>query len=166
MSAIRITQALEKDISLIQDITADVWPQTYSKIISKEQIDFMLHEMYSTPALKYQFQQGHQFRIAWREEIAVGFCSFRKENEQNQFKLHKLYVRLNNQGKGAGTALVKEAIEAVKMQGGNHLILQVNRNNKNAIRFYQLHEFVIEKEVDLDIGNGFQMNDYIMALRF
>jgi ribosomal protein S18 acetylase RimI-like enzyme len=42
--------------------------------------------------------------------------------------------------------------------------LNVNRNNK-ALGFYQKFGFVILREEDIDIGNGYFMNDYIMVCK-
>jgi ribosomal protein S18 acetylase RimI-like enzyme len=166
MNVFEISIASEKDIPIIQSITADVWPQTYSPIISKEQIDYMLNEMYSTTALQHQLNEGHRFLIVRKDETAIGFCSFGVDKKAGDYKLHKLYIRLTEQSRGAGSVLLEEVIRLVKEQGGKHLFLQVNRNNTKAIQFYQFHHFIIEEELDLNIGNGFQMNDYIMGILF
>ena len=44
------------------------------------------------------------------------------------------------------------------------LDLFVNRTNP-AVHFYKKRVFIVE-EVDLDIGNGYFMNDYRMKLKF
>ena len=41
--------------------------------------------------------------------------------------------------------------------------LNVNRNNK-ALRFYERMGMHKDREGDFPIGNGFYMNDYIMAI--
>ena len=38
-----------------------------------------------------------------------------------------------------------------------------NRNNK-AVGFYQQMGFTIRETADIEIGNGFYMNDYIMQI--
>ena len=43
------------------------------------------------------------------------------------------------------------------------LILNVNRFN-NAVQFYQHLGFRIVKEENIDIGNGYLMEDYVMDL--
>jgi predicted lactoylglutathione lyase len=44
-------------------------------------------------------------------------------------------------------------------------LLHLNVNKQNpAVQFYVKCGFEIEKEVVLDIGNGFVMDDYIMVL--
>ena len=50
----------------------------------------------------------------------------------------------------------------VTNKGGSSLILQVNRNNA-AVGFYKKMGFIIDREEDVEIGNGFYMNDYFMV---
>ena len=41
--------------------------------------------------------------------------------------------------------------------------LQVNKGNENSINFYQKVGYQTEKEVIIDIGQGFVMDDLIMS---
>ena len=43
------------------------------------------------------------------------------------------------------------------------LILNVNKNNVQAIRAYEKNGFAIREAVVVDIGGGFVMDDYVMA---
>ncbi len=45
--------------------------------------------------------------------------------------------------------------------GQPHLLLNVNRCNK-ARNFYEARGFQVIAEEDIDIGNGYLMNDYLM----
>ena len=45
----------------------------------------------------------------------------------------------------------------------NIIELNVNRQN-NAVDFYKRLGFTILKEVDIPIGKGYFMNDYVMSL--
>ena len=49
-------------------------------------------------------------------------------------------------------------------QGGTELELNVNKKNP-AVSFYKHIGFSVESEIDLQIGNGFEMNDFIMVLK-
>ncbi len=151
-------------IPLIQQLTLEVWPQTYAAILSEEQIIYMLNLMYSDEALKQQMQEGCQFITASYDHKPVGFAAYGKTSNPKEYKLHKLYVITSIQKTGAGKKLLEYIINEVKQQGGDHLILQVNRQNENAIGFYNYMGFTKEREADFDIGNGFYMNDYVMGI--
>ena len=162
---VEIYKAGIKAIPLIQQLTAEVWPQTYAAVLTEEQIAYMLNMMYSAEALMQQMQTGHQFIIANYINEPVGFASFGATEKPQEFKLHKLYVITTIQKTGAGKALLLYVMDEVRKAGGHHFILQVNRQNENAIGFYERMGFKIESEADFDIGNGFFMNDYVMEIQ-
>ena len=157
-----IRNATTEDISLIRELTFKVWPQTYAAIISKEQIDYMLEMMYSETSLKKQMTEGSQFVVAYDDDEPVGFASY-QETQPQVFKLHKIYVLSSQQGKGTGKFIINHIIAAIKKKNAKALQLQVNRYNK-AKGFYEKLGFSVLKEINLDIGNGYFMNDYVMQL--
>lgn len=160
----KIRNATTEDISLIRELTFQVWPQTYAAILSKEQITYMLEMMYSEASLIKQMEDGCRFIIASENEEPVGFASF-QQTEPGVFKLHKIYVLTSQQGKGTGKFIIDHIINEIKSQNAKALQLQVNRYNK-AIDFYLKSGFRIVKEIDLEIGEGYFMNDYVMERNF
>ena len=149
------------DIPLIRELTFRVWPQTYASILSQEQIDYMLEMMYSESSLKKQMSEDDcQFIIVYENGNPVGFASYSKEEAQ-RWKLNKIYVLQNQQGKGTGKYVINYIIEEIKKQNANSLFLQVNRYN-NAKTFYEKLGFAEIDFINLDIGNGYFMNDYVM----
>ena len=164
MSEIIIRPATLEDRAFIRSVSERTWPSTYGHIISQEQIDFMLDWMYSDESLAEQLNKGHQFYIASIDGDEIGFCSVSAE-ENNSYKLNKLYVLPIAQGTGSGKALLNKAIEVAKATGADSLFLQVNKHN-NAYTFYLKNGFIKEQEFKFDIGNGFYMDDYVMRLMF
>jgi diamine N-acetyltransferase len=163
MSTLSIIDAAEDDIPLIRLLTDKIWPQTYSSIISKEQIDYMLEMMYSISSLEKQMRNGAPFIIVYNEGEPVGFASY-GEISPNIFKLHKIYILPSQQGKGTGKFIIDYIITEIKNKGAVALQLQVNRRNK-AKYFYEKIGFAVIKEFDFDIGNGYVMDDYLMEKR-
>lgn len=159
----KITTATVNDIPLIRELTFKVWPQTYASIISEEQIDYMLEMMYSQQSLEQQMRNGAQFIFLSDESEAVGFASF-QEISKGVFKLHKLYILPSEQGNGAGKFMIDFITGIVQKNKGTSIQLQVNKYNK-AKMFYQKLGFVVIKEAEFDIGNGYVMDDYVMEKR-
>lgn len=157
-----LRKAKEEDIETIQSLARRTWPKAYSAIISAEQIEYMLDKMYNKGELLSQLQQGHTFLIAEGGQADLGFAGFSiHDTDQRIYKLHKLYVLPEAHGKGVGKILINEVVNQIKDLGGTALQLNVNRENK-AADFYKKGGFIIKETVDLDIGNGFLMNDYVM----
>jgi diamine N-acetyltransferase len=162
MSIVSLRDASLADIPAIRHLAATIWPVAYKDINSKEQLDYMLDLIYSDSALTRQMTEENQhFFMAEESGLAVGFAGFGPVPEPRTYKLHKLYVLPNQQGKGTGRMLLDKVIQEIKDQGGNTLILNVNRANK-AFFFYEKLGFRIRESVDTDIGRGFYMNDYIL----
>lgn len=159
-AALTLRRAYEKDIPLIRDMSLKVWPQTYSTILSAEQIDYMLDMMYSEQSLVKQMREKQEFIIVNDGNEPVGFASF-SLTEPGIYKLHKIYILPVLQGKGAGKFVIGEILKAIARKGGKALQLNVNRNNK-AKDFYSRLGFEVIREEDIDIGSGYFMNDYVM----
>ncbi|HUR66471.1 MAG TPA: GNAT family N-acetyltransferase [Chitinophagaceae bacterium] len=159
-AALTLRRAYEKDIPLIRELTMKVWPQTYSTILTPEQIEYMLKLMYSEQSLSTQMKEQQEFIIVDDGKEPVGFASF-SLSSPGVYKLHKIYILPSIQGKGAGKFVINEITKAILRKGGTTLQLNVNRNNK-AKDFYERAGFTVIKEEDIDIGNGYFMNDYVM----
>lgn len=163
---ITLRKAKEQDVELIKDIAAATWPATYLDIIGQNQIDYMLDKMYSKGELLGQLLSGHVFLIAEDNENQLGFAGYSISNhEERIYKLHKLYVLPSAHGKGVGKILINEVFNQVKDAGASALQLNVNKHNK-AKDFYLKGGFTIIESVNLDIGNGYFMDDYVMEYRF
>ncbi|MBY0543752.1 MAG: GNAT family N-acetyltransferase [Sphingobacteriaceae bacterium] len=161
---ILIRKAKEEDMPIISDLAELIWPQTYTEYINEEQLRYMLDLMYNKGELLSQLQQGYTFLIAEDGSKDVGFaCSSLIDAETKTYKLHKLYVLPEMHGKGVGKILINEIKNLAERNGGKFLQLNVNRNNK-AKDFYLKGGFKIKETVDVNIGNGFFMNDYVMEL--
>lgn len=156
-----IRPASFNDIKYIQQIAAETWPVAYKNILNQEQLDYMLGLFYSAPSLEQQLKDNHHFFLAIKEANAVGFASF-NNIEADVYKLQKLYVLPSVQGSGAGKELLKTVETVAYSMGGKYLQLNVNRKNK-AKDFYEKNGYTVIAEKDIDIGNGFWMNDYIMS---
>jgi GNAT superfamily N-acetyltransferase len=159
-----IRNAHTKDIPLIRKLCFQIWPQTYADIISQEQIDYMLDLMYSETSLKKQMtEESCKFILIYDDSEPAGFASY-GETEPSVYKLHKIYILPNQQGKGTGKFSIDYIITEIKKDKAKALQLQVNRRNK-ARYFYEKLGFTVIREFDFDIGSGFVMDDYLMELK-
>jgi ribosomal protein S18 acetylase RimI-like enzyme len=90
----------------------------------------------------------------------VGFASF-SEIEHTVYKLQKIYILHNQQGRGTGKFTIDQILSDIRPKGATALRLNVNRYNK-AKTFYERLGFTVIKEEKIDIGNGYVMDDYVM----
>src|SRR5688572_24141869 len=119
MGSVSIRDAGLSDAALIREIAEKTWWPTYSPILEKEQLQYMLNMIYSEPALQNVMNDGSQhFIILADDRGPQGFASFGKRKEDESiFKLHKLYILPDNHGKGYGKALIVEIKSRLEAQG-------------------------------------------------
>jgi N-acetylglutamate synthase-like GNAT family acetyltransferase len=156
--------ATVNDIQAIRAIAEKTWPSTYEKIISADQIDFMLHWMYNEDAICSAILADHQdFLVATNGAEIVGFAGIEHHYlEQSITRIHKLYVLPSEQGNGTGKKLLTAIKVQAKLNDSKQLHLNVNKENK-AVAFYHHNGFSIVDSVILEIGQGFIMDDFIMT---
>ena len=170
----RVKKAGFEDIPLIRQLTFATWPQTYSSLLSKEQVDYMLEMMYSPASLQKQMEDGSIFIIVYDDKLPVGFAAYAQLTEPRghpadkpidhlTWKLDKIYILSSQQGKGTGKFIINFIVDEIRSKHAKALQLNVNRQNK-AKDFYEKLGFTVIKTADFDIGNGYFMNDYVMEL--
>ena len=157
-----IRTATVSDVETIIQIADQTWWVTYSPILEKEQITFMLNEIYSSDKISKQIETGAQtFILLLEGEEPVAFAAYSpREENADIYKLHKLYCLPKTQGKGYGKVLINEVIQKTTDAGKKVLELNVNRYN-NAKTFYEKMGFAVASEEDIAIG-PYWMNDYVM----
>ncbi len=159
-----ISTAVEADLSAISKLAGVIWRACYPGIITNEQIDYMLARMYAPDVLRDEIRsQGIRYCQLLVDNKPVGFASYGPTAEPGVMKLHKLYLLPELHGRGLGSHLLQHVEREARAEGGRRLILSVNKRNAKAIATYRRNGFVIADSVVTDIGNGFVMDDYIMA---
>jgi diamine N-acetyltransferase len=158
-----ISIATRSQLSIIKDLAYQIWPSAYGEILCEEQLDFMLDKFYDINALEKQMLEDNQVFLLIEDNLQfLGFCSYELnyENTQNT-KLHKLYVLPETQGKGVGKLLLKKIENIAFLNNNKNILLNVNRFNK-AQEFYKYQGYQNIETIDIHIGNGYLMEDYIM----
>jgi ribosomal protein S18 acetylase RimI-like enzyme len=140
-----------------------IWQDTYPGIISQRQIDAMLADRYSPQLILAQLDDPrHVWLIARLEEEMTGFAH--AYLEEGSCKLDKLYVDPRHQRRGIGRALFDAVRDFARQHQARRIWLQVNRHNTKAISAYRKYGFDIVEARVFDIGDGFVMDDYVMAI--
>lgn len=98
----------------------------------------------------------------------IGFYSYvptakrpQSNPEEIGIKLSHIFLLSSARGKGLFSIAFNDIAEAGRTLGHSSMSLTVNRGN-NAVDIYRHKGFEVTAEVDIDIGEGYVMNDYIM----
>ena len=159
-----ITPLSTADVDSIAALARRIWQQTYLGIISQAQIDFMLEQRYHRQRLLDELTMPD----IWWDQLHVdgqlaGFSSCLRIAGGKEMKLDKIYVDPGRQRLGLGARLIEHAAGRALALGCCTLILAVNKRNQAAIAAYRKHGFAVRESVCVDIGQGFVMDDFIMA---
>ncbi|WP_284461725.1 GNAT family N-acetyltransferase [Chryseobacterium sp.] len=160
----KLIEATAKDIPLIQDLARRSWENTYADILSAEQMEYMLAEMYSETEIENHLQNPdyHYYLIQDENNSSFeGFIGYEHDYEPQTTKLHRIYLVPESKGKGFG----KEALQFLNLKvaenGNERIILNVNKYN-SARNFYESQGYKVFGEGTFDIGRGFVMDDFLM----
>ena len=148
------------ELSRVRAIADDVWPKTFREILSPEQIVYMMKMMYAPDVMEHELVSGYSFELLIVDGKDAGYMVYAPYDEPGTMKLHKLYLLEEYQGKGYGQKMLQHVIEAAEDRGFSSVILAVNKQNLKAQKAYERFGFVQYKSVQIDIGNGFIMDDY------
>lgn len=153
----------EADLPALVKLAGEIWRQHYPGIISRAQIEYMLGKMYALETLLDEMRQGIRFCRMLVEGRFVGFASFGPQPEPGMFKLHKCYLLPAFHGRSLGSRLLQFCEAEMRRLGARRIVLAVNKRNAKAIAVYHRNGFSVAESVFTDFGDGFVMDDFIMA---
>jgi diamine N-acetyltransferase len=159
---LKLRKADLADIPLIYSLAEKIWNVHYIPIIGQAQVDYMLQYMYSEASLTEQMsEKNHIFYLLQWQEKEIGFVAI---SEDTYTYIHKFYIATEMQAKGIG----KLCFENIKLlcDPQKPIQLTVNRKNYKSINFYFKLGFQIKSVEDFQIGQGYEMNDFIMEYNF
>jgi GNAT superfamily N-acetyltransferase len=160
----QILPVAETDLPAIVRLAGVIWPECYAGIISREQIEFMLAQMYSLDVLWDEIgAQGISFYRLVVDGREKGFASIGPLITPGIWKLHKIYLCSEIHGRGLGSRMLQHCADEARRFGARRLILSVNKRNARAIAAYRRNGFTVAEAVVVNIGRGFVMDDFIMA---
>ncbi|MBL7918634.1 MAG: GNAT family N-acetyltransferase [Bacteroidia bacterium] len=158
-STINLVRANLGDIEVIEQLARKIWHEYYPSIISIEQIEYMLHKMYSKESLTEQLNDKKDtYYLIMVNNQPNGFISISNKGD-NKYFLNKFYILQDVAAKGKGTRAFKQLLSIIQPE---EIKLTVNRQNFKSINFYFKNGFIIDSVADFDIGNGYFMNDFVM----
>ena len=159
---INFVKATKKDIPLLRKLAEKSWYSAYAEILSKDQIEYMLAEMYSESEILNQLQNpNYHYYLIVVDEVPAGFMGFEFHYEEDTTKLHRIYLLEQFKGKGIGKKGLQFLKEKVAETLDQRIILNVNKDNP-AKKMYESQGFKTYHEEVFDIGNDFVMDDFLM----
>ena len=152
----------KKQAERAAQLAKEIWEEYYPTIITQEQIHYMIDTFQSAEAIKNQIQEGMQYYLAVSGEDEIGYLAYAAEKDCSLF-LSKIYIKRNFRNRGKGREMFAFILDQAQKQKLKTVRLTVNKNNTASVEKYLKMGFSITDSVVKNIGNGFYMDDYVMA---
>jgi ribosomal protein S18 acetylase RimI-like enzyme len=151
------------EAELVAELAALIWREHYEPIIGAAQVDYMLNAFQSPDRIWLDIvNQGICYEWLARSGEAVAYMASRFD-ERGCF-LSKLYVHKTQRGQGCARLMLDRLIQRCRTQTVSRIWLTVNKHNSGSIAAYKKMGFWVIDEIVTDIGSGYVMDDYVMAL--
>jgi len=151
------------NIAAVSKLAKQIWKDHYLPIIGQDQVDYMLHTFQSEEAIIKQLNDGFKYFIVTKHNQTAGYFAVIENNQSNTVQISKLYITTRFQNCGIGAAIICFLERSYRNAHDVELWLTVNRENRQAISFYQKEGFQKSGCIVQDIGQGFVMDDYKMV---
>lgn len=157
----------DKDIKQLACMADEIWHEYWPAIIGEAQTDYMVDVFQSYDALRSDIQEkAYEYWFLVDEGRTVGYTGGHDEPETNRFFMSKLYLYANERGKGYASKAFEFYEKLCAERGFGAMYLSVNKHNEMGLRAYRRKGFEVIEEVQVDIGQGFIMDDYVMQKTF
>ncbi|UPW17235.1 GNAT family N-acetyltransferase [Agarivorans sp. TSD2052] len=151
------------DIEQVAALAREIWLEHYTPIIGVEQVEYMLETFHSAQRVAEQIEaEQYHYYFIQQAGINVGYIGVQR-NEQQLF-LSKIYVHSAYRGQGFAKQAMAFIQDLARGFALKRIELTVNRHNHGTIAAYQKMGFVKVAEQCSDIGQGYVMDDWVMAL--
>lgn len=150
----------EADVRRLAKVARIVWREANVAFCTPEQVEYMIERYQSFEAISGQLMHGYRYFLIEEGDVIMGYFGVQPQGER--LFLSKFYILKEYRGRKLFSLGLQYMIELCKESGLGSIYLTVNRNNTHAYEVYLAKNFKVIAEEDNPIGEGFEMNDYIM----
>lgn len=160
---IRLKKVLPEQFKDLAVLAHRLWHMAFHDLLTLSQVDYMIEKFQSEAAFVQQTakESYEYFYIMTQDEEIAGYTAIAARPNEDRLFLSKLYLAPELQGRGYATSALKEIATIAANRGCRSVYLTVNKQNQHAIAVYEKFGFARTDAVVTDIGNGYQMDDYI-----
>ena len=175
-----------ENIELVTGIAYEIWHEYWPEHIGEAQTNYMVSHFQSLEAITKDINEhGYLYYVLYDEDqkivgyTAAQFESYDSPDDPDSLKhgpainnvalsrlfISKIYLYAQERGKHYASEVIAFYTRLCQDRHVPAMYLTVNRGNELGVRAYKGKGFEVIEEVDAPIGEGFVMNDYIMAKR-
>ena len=150
-------------IETVAGLAQEIWREHYTPLIGAAQVQYMLDTRQSPQAIAGAIQAGTVYLLIHSDQEACGYAAMQLLDD-TALLLDKFYIKASCRKQGLGGQLFTSVKEFACQKQCHSIQLTVNRHNQLAVQVYTSLGFRKTGTVVQDIGQGFLMDDFKMAL--
>lgn len=148
-------------IAELANYANDIFREYFSAFQPLEKVDYLASYLLGTETLiRAIADEGYEYYFIDDAGVHVGFVGI--QPREGYLFLSKLYLEKDQRGKGFGRRAFEFVKERARELGLNRIQLTCARDNEASLAVYDHMGLEIVDSVDNEVGNGIQMNDYIL----
>ncbi len=158
---ITIVKVEKKDIKELAALAKEIWFEYWDSLLTLGQIYYMVNKFQSEIAINEQIEhENYSYYFILENGVKIGY--FGVAPQEDYLFLSKIYISKNSRYKGFGH-IAFEIIKKIALNNDlNKIHLTVNKQNIKTIQIYEKWGFKTLHPLVTNIGNGYQMDDYLM----
>ncbi len=156
MEKIKITT--KEQLDDFYPVLVKIWKEVFTPVIGSNQAEYMLENYQNKDLIMQEIAEGVNYYALLIDGVYVGYIAY--EVRKDYLYLSKIYIASEYRNQG----FMREVFDWFDELGHKYGLKQhlcVNQGNTQAIRVYQHLGFQLLKEKITDIGEGYQMVDYV-----
>lgn len=139
----------ESDIPALAELHVAAWQVAYRNILPDALLDHLSVDMAIERWTVLITEAGRTTLVAEQEGHPVGFVGFgasrdRDDNPEIVGEIYAIYVHPNRWERGAGRALMEQAVASLQQQGFTEVTVWTMRDNHPAKAFYEKVGFIFD----------------------
>jgi diamine N-acetyltransferase len=123
----------------LKSITAENWKACVNLTLAKGQEDFVPSNVYSIA--EAQFYSDSRSRAVYADDVLVGYILYGIDESAGLWKIFRLMIDENFQGKGYGKAAMKSVLEDIRQEKAEVVLVRYSLENDVARRLYESFGF-------------------------
>lgn len=174
-----------EELRQLADLAHEIWFEYWPQFIGEDQTRYMVERFQSAEAIMRDVTE-HDYEYYFVLDEAgktVGYVGVAPERfasapDDPRARMHgeaitplfadrlfisKIYLLAEERGKHYASQIIAWLADHAREEGLSGMYLTVNKGNVLGIRAYEGNGFEVIEAVEADIGEGFVMDDYIMA---
>lgn len=148
-------------IAELANFAGDIFEEYFSQILPQNKVDYLVQYLLGTETITREIaDEDYEYYFADADGAHVGFVAVAPKDDH--LYLSKLYLTKGNRGKGYGRQELQFVKQRARAHGLDKIRLNCARENIASLDRYDHLGFKKVKKVDAQVGEGIQMNDYVL----